>query len=188
MKVSYLSWSEFGHLAARTFRSLRKPQVDTETQMWLFSYMSAREKLLFRSMPLSERAHGLDCALRIRAIDGCDSPDVIVAAALHDVGKTSSALSTPGRIVASLLSLCFGQRLQGWATLEGLRAQIGRYLNHAEIGAEMLEEAGSKSFVVLWARCHHWPEDEIDLDIDMVSDICDVTPTELIKALKSVDY
>ncbi len=150
------SWTEIPHLAQRTLWSLRKPTPDPEGEQWLLSLLSPSEHRLYRSMATVDQAHAINSA---RAVEHLGA-EVVVASALHDVGKTQAGLGTPGRVAASFAGLLIYERARGWRMHRGLRGQIGRYLDHSEIGAGELEAAGASSLAVTWAREHHLPPDE----------------------------
>lgn len=150
------SWQEIPHLAQRTLWSLRKPVPDAATERWLLGLLSPSEAVLYRSMSAVDRAHALNSAAAVSTWGA----DVVVASALHDVGKTQAGLGTPGRVAASvvgLLSVDVGSR---WRNLGGVRGQIGRYLDHSEIGARELSTAGASDLAVAWAREHHLPAEQ----------------------------
>ena len=50
-------------------------------------------------------------------------------------------------------------RLRGW--VDGhhpLRARIGRYVAHDDVGAALLHDAGARPEVAAWAGAHHRPD------------------------------
>lgn len=144
-------WSEIPHLAQRTLWSLRRPAPDPEGETWLLGLFSPAEALLYRAMDDVDRAHAIGCAQFVRD----QSTEVIVASALHDVGKTGAGLGTPGRVAATLCGLAIAERARGWAQASGLRRQIAAYLDHAELGAQALEQASASQLAIDWARQHH---------------------------------
>jgi hypothetical protein len=79
------------------------------------------------------------------------------AALLHDAGKTAAGLGTFGRVFATLRGAIGDEAAIG--------GRAGRYLRHAELGAEALKTAGARAEVVAWAAHHHdparWPTDLI---------------------------
>lgn len=159
------SWSELPHLAQRTWWSLRRPEPDPAGETWLLSLCSPAEALLYRSMAAVDQAHAINSA---RAVEHLGD-DVAVASALHDVGKTQAGLGTPGRVLASLAALFVYDRARGWRSSAGLRGQIGRYLDHSEIGAAELEAAGASELAVAWAREHHLDPAEQTIDPDLAA-------------------
>lgn len=93
---------------------------------------------------------------------------VLAAALLHDVGKTVSGLGTPGRVVATLAALTVGrspQDAERWSRGTGARWFIGNYLRHPELGARLLEGAGSDPLTVTWTREHHRSAERCTLDV-----------------------
>ena len=157
-------WSEIPHLARRTLWSLRKPAPDADAEAWLVSLLSPAEADLYWAMDEVDRAHAIGCA---QAVD--DQPDeVIVASALHDVGKIDASLGTPGRVAASLCGLFIPARAQAWPpNRRGLRGRIARYLDHADRGVVRLTQAGSSALAVDWAREHHLPAEKRTMDAAM---------------------
>ena len=149
-------WSELPHLARRTLWSMRRPIPDAESERWLLGQLLPREALLYRSMDAVDRAHAIECAEYVKDYER----EVIVASALHDVGKTDAGLGTLGRVLATLCGLALAPRARSWETSSGLRRQIARYLDHAERGAAVLERAEAPALAISWAREHHLPVDQ----------------------------
>jgi len=159
------TWREIPHLAQRTVWSLRKPVPDAQGEDWLLSLLSPAEAVLYRSMAAVDRAHAVNCAKAVEQL----GDHVAVASALHDVGKTQAGLGTPGRVIASVAALLLHDRACAWKASEGLRGQIGRYLDHSEIGAAELEAAGASTLAVAWAREHHLESHDQTIDADLAA-------------------
>ena len=86
---------------------------------------------------------------------------MLAAALLHDVGKVESGLRTYGRVVATLSAKVAGPGMAPtWQKQRGYARKVGLYLQHDEIGADLLEMAGSDPLTVAWTREHHRPESE----------------------------
>jgi hypothetical protein len=51
-------------------------------------------------------------------------------------------------------------------SIRDLQSRMGRYLMHDSIGAKLLEEAGSDSLTIRWAREHHLPETRWSVERD----------------------
>jgi hypothetical protein len=88
--------------------------------------------------------------------------EVVAAALLHDVGKVESSFGTFARAAVTFMAIGFGRsRLVRWAgdgPVSGrpkLRARVGLYLTHDRLGADLLQQAGSKALTVSWAAEHH---------------------------------
>lgn len=97
-----------------------------------------------------------NCGPGLRSPGGFDRRDVLVAALLHDVGKTIAGLGTYGRVIATLSGVVGGVGMaEHWQQTQGFTRRVGLYLRYPELGAELLEVAGSAPIVVAWSRDHH---------------------------------
>ena len=143
------------HLTRRFVGSLRPGGPSSTEEAWATGYLLVSEADLWRSMSGVDRRHAVAVARRVdRALESPERP-VLAAALLHDVGKVCSGLGTPGRVVATVVGTVASDRAARWATSDGLRGRIGRYLRHPEEGAALLEAAGSDPLTVTWATEHH---------------------------------
>ena len=143
------------HLARRFVGSLRPGGPSSTEEAWATGYLLAGEADLWRSMSGADRRHAVAVARRVDRALGSPERPVLAAALLHDVGKVRSGLGTPGRVVATVVGAVAADRTARWATSDGLRGRIGRYLRHPQEGAALLETAGSDPFTVAWATEHH---------------------------------
>jgi hypothetical protein len=125
------------HLARRLLGSLRSGGPPDEA--WALGQLSPGERDLWSRMSDPDRRHAVDVARQV--------PEHLrVAALLHDVGKIESGLGTFARVGATVLGLAGRDRWRG---------RVGAYLHHDELGAALLERAGSDSLTIAWAREHH---------------------------------
>ena len=143
------------HLARRFVGSLRPGGPSSTEEAWATGYLLAGEADLWRSMSGADRRHAVAVARRVDRALGSPERPVLAAALLHDVGKVRSGLGTPGRVVATVVGAVAADRTARWATSDGFRGRIGRYLRHPQEGAVLLEAAGSDPFTVAWATEHH---------------------------------
>lgn len=120
------------HLARRFAGSLSPAAPPVRDELWAESWMMPTELVLWRKMPNHDRRHSIAVARRFNA-SVCDR-ELMAGALLHDVGKIDSALSVPGRVIATLI----GARTD----------RFSRYLDHERIGAEMVSEAGSAAATI----------------------------------------
>jgi hypothetical protein len=97
--------------------------------------------------------------------------EVVAAALLHDVGKVESAMGTFARVGVTLAALVVGrERLTRWAGgapdrgRASARRRVGLYLTHDQLGAQLLEQAGSAALTVSWAGEHHLPPQQWSVD------------------------
>jgi predicted HD phosphohydrolase len=120
---------------------------------WVSDQLLPGELEAWKAMPGPDRRHSAAVARRVQAALGEDAPRPVLAAALlHDIGKTSVGLRTPGRVVATLVAAGVGrERAAAWDSA------IGRYLRHDVGGAELLTDIGSDPLTVAWTREHHQP-------------------------------
>ena len=157
------------HLSIRFIRSLSPSKVDNRVKERLFSQLNAEERVLFNQQARIDQEHSLRSVQWIYK-NGYEHlhQDLVVAAALHDVGKSQSKLGVPGRVAATLIAAVYGLgRVHVWAAKkrQGVVLQrIAVYLAHPERGAQILQQAGSNQLVIAWARDHH--KEEYDSNID----------------------
>jgi hypothetical protein len=124
-----------------------------------------------------DRRHAVGVARRVeRALGHEATRPVLAAALLHDAGKTVSGLRTYGRVVATLSAGVAGRETaEAWAQRRGFTRRVGLYLQHPQLGGDVLALAGSDPLTVAWTREHHQPRDQWTL------------PLSLADALKAAD-
>ncbi len=61
-----------------------------------------------------------------------------------------------------------------WVRSRGFTRNVGLYLQHPDIGGDMLAMAGSNPLTVAWAREHHLPEEEWTVPVDVARVLRDV--------------
>lgn len=153
--------ASIAHLSKRFAGSLRPggpPVADAE---WARSHLLAAEAELWERMSGADRRHSIDVARRVeRSLGHEASRPVLAAALLHDVGKSVSGLGTYGRVLATLSAMVGGHEMSDhWAKKRGFTRKVGLYLQHDQLGGDLLEMSGSDPLTVSWAREHHWPEE-----------------------------
>jgi hypothetical protein len=151
-----------GHLARRFFGSLRPGPPAAVDEAWVREVLSDDEVALWRRMSNPDRRHAAAVARAAeRALGHEASAPVLAAALLHDVGKTEARLRTYGRVVATLSGSVAGRaHARQWANGRGFTRRVGLYLLHPDLGADLLQLAGSDPLTVTWAREHHLPPDQ----------------------------
>jgi len=173
--VSRSGFGGISHLAQRFVKALQPNGPMVEDEAALCQMLSTQELVLYRRLNRTDRAHAvanmvsmsvsLD-ALKYEAGDevwneasvepALGQADLVVAAAMHDVGKSAANLSTVGRVLATIVIALTGRRrAAGWAR----SGRIGLYADHPRLGAEMLQAAGAHAVVVAWASEHHQPRE-----------------------------
>jgi hypothetical protein len=155
------------HLTRRFFGSLRPGGPPERDRAWVESVLSESEYALWRRQYGPDRRHTAAVAREVeRRLGGEATTPVLAAALLHDIGKIDAGLGTWGRVVATLSAEVAGRdTARLWIRSSGFTRRVGLYLHHPEIGADLLELAGSDPLTVAWAAEHHRPEDEWSIDL-----------------------
>ena len=150
------------HLVRRFVGSLRPGGPGRHAEAWVEARLLPGELTLWRRMSGPDRRHAVGVAQRVeRALGNEATRPVIAAALLHDVGKIESGLGVYGRVVATLSAKAAGAQMAStWRRQRGFARRVGLYLQHDQIGGDLLELAGSDPLTVAWTREHHRPESE----------------------------
>lgn len=109
---------------------------------------------LYRRMGRSERQHSLRVLHELQTV-GHDDPDLLVAALLHDVGKTRARFGVPAKTLVVLVKAIAPRYYWRWGSgsARGWRRPFAVSVQHPAWGAEMVAEAGgSPRAVELIAR------------------------------------
>ncbi|MFZ6002663.1 MAG: hypothetical protein ACOYXM_01895 [Actinomycetota bacterium] len=148
-----------GHLVRRFLGSLLPGGPSAAQQQWVDLHLTAGELELWHRMSGPDRRHAASVARDVeRALGHEATRPVLAAALLHDVGKVEAGLRTYGRVVATVSGMVAGpQMAHTWRKQRGFTRKVGLYLLHADLGADLLEMAGSDPLTVAWAREHHLP-------------------------------
>ncbi len=120
------------HLVRRFAGSLCGTAPGVADELWAESWLNAAEQALWRRLPNHDRRHSIGVARRFNS--SVTERDLMAGALLHDVGKIDSGLSVFGRVAATVV----GARTE----------RFRRYLDHEQIGAEMLASARSSERTV----------------------------------------
>lgn len=165
------------HLVRRFAGSLRPGGPPASEEAWARSQLLPEEVRLWARLSGADRRHAVGVARRVEAALGADATRPVLAAALlHDVGKAEARLGTYGRVVATLAAAVAGRDMVSrWQRSRGFTRRVGLYLNHPDLGADLLALAGSDPLTVAWAREHHLPPDRWSV------------PRHLAEALKAAD-
>ncbi|GIW07208.1 MAG: hypothetical protein KatS3mg060_2013 [Dehalococcoidia bacterium] len=120
---------------------------------------------LYRTMDPAARRHHLAVYRRLRA-SGCDNPDVLAAALLHDIGK--GRVSPVERTVYVLASRV-GPWLAHWLAGDGRHGwrALYRLAHHPTLGAALVRAAGGSERLV-WLIANHQRRDWDDRDLRML--------------------
>ncbi|MFZ0548548.1 MAG: HD domain-containing protein [Candidatus Promineifilaceae bacterium] len=120
--------------------------------------MSSQQKRLFGRFSVSEQQHSYRVYAALKQ-SGEDDPDLLAAALLHDVGKTTMPRSWWDRPVVVLGQAFLPGKAAVWS-----KGDVTRFTRpfvvkarHAGWGASLAEEAGSSAKTVALIRSHDQP-------------------------------
>jgi hypothetical protein len=135
--------------------------------------------VLYRRMRRSERQHSLR-VLRSLMTTGHTDPDLLVAALLHDVGKTQARFFLPEKVLVVLVRAASPTLYRRWgsASTRGWRRPFAVSVQHPAWGAEMVAAAGASPLAVELIRHHADPPE---------SSTEQTRAYELLRALQAVD-
>jgi hypothetical protein len=147
------------HLVGRFFGSLRPGGPSPDDERWARGQLMEAEQRLWTQLSGADRRHAVGVARRTsEALGPAADTSVLAAALLHDVGKLTSRLGTYGRVVATIAGKVAGRDMAAaWSEGRGFTRRVGLYLRHDQLGAEMLQLAGSAPLTAAWAAEHHLP-------------------------------
>ena len=124
------------------------------------SILTPAQMDLFTKMQASEQAHSLTVMKRLN--EQKDSPqgeerrDLLVAALLHDVGKSRFPLKLAERVIIVLGKALFPEQVKDWGSGDpiGWRRAFVIAEQHPEWGAQMATEVGTSPLAVELIRFH----------------------------------
>jgi hypothetical protein len=152
----------FGHLAKRFAGSLVPFGVPKSDRAWVQEQLLPGETDIWQRMSRADRRHAAQVARRVeRSLGNEATRPVLAAALLHDCGKSVSGLGTYGRVIATLSAKVAGREAaKAWVETRGFTRRVGLYLDHPQLGADLLGMAGSAPLTVAWAAEHHLPPED----------------------------
>ena len=120
-----------------------------------FGVLSGAEMALFESLQPSEQGHSLE-VFKCLVESGENDHDLLVAALLHDVGKSRYPLRLWERVVIVLFKHFMPAKAKAWGNGAplGWKRPFVVSEQHAAWGAEMIEQAGCSELSVNLVRRH----------------------------------
>jgi hypothetical protein len=113
------------------------------------SYLTPPLAALYSSMRRSERQHSLRVLSDLLA-QGHRDPDLLAAALLHDVGKTTVPFSIPEKVIVVLVKAFAPGLYRRWGSgsPRGWRRPFAVSVQHPEWGAALVAQAGGSARTV----------------------------------------
>ncbi|MCB0977325.1 MAG: HD domain-containing protein [Acidimicrobiales bacterium] len=167
----------FGHLAKRFAGSLVPFGVPAKDRDWVASQLLPSEVEVWHRMSRADQRHASQVARRVeRSLGNEATRPVLAAALLHDCGKSVSGLGTYGRVIATISMKVAGREMaKAWVETRGFTRRVGLYVDHPQLGADLLGMAGSAPLTIAWTAEHHLPPEKWTV------------PLEIGEALKAAD-
>jgi hypothetical protein len=136
------------------WQALRSPPFSEDSKL-IHSVLAPAQVELFGKMQASEQAHSLR-VLRALIHQGETHPDLLVAALLHDAGKSRVKLRIWERVAIVLVkALCPGcEKRWGEGRAEGWRRAFVVSARHPEWGAELAAGSGASPLAASLIRRH----------------------------------
>lgn len=140
----------------RQFGAHLRARVTDDERRGVAAWTTPAVLVLFDSMHVADRRHGLSVVATLRA-DGIDDPEVLVAGLLHDAAKGDTGILP--RVIHSL-----GQAWGGWVPrlarlVPGMGDSLDRLRTHAEESARLAAAAGCSPRTVELIRWQEAPRD-----------------------------
>lgn len=143
----------------QVWRSLAARPLDAADHAILDATLPEAARGLFASMTRNDQRHSLTVYRALRA-GGCDDPDLLAAALLHDSGKGAGRVPFIVRPALVLLRT-FAPAALDWlarAPRPWFRRPFYYATRHAAIGADLAARAGLSARATLLIRTHHQPD------------------------------
>jgi len=158
------------------FALFARPEPDALQQAR--DMLTGKQFALFEMLQPHEQAHALAVQVRLEA-QGETHPDLLVAALLHDVGKTRYPLNIWERVLAVLGNRFLPRRVRAWGQGEcqGWRKPFVVAEQHPCWGAQMAAECGVSPLAVSIIRRH---QEKQSLSVNSIED-------RLLVTLQAVD-
>jgi hypothetical protein len=138
------------------FRQLLRPQpLDAAEHAEVAALLTSRQLALFDRCGAADQRHGLRVVRTLRSA-GYDDPDLLVAALLHDVGKTRVQLTLFDRSLVVLAHRLWPARAAAWGhgPPRGWRRPFVVKVQHPAWSAAMAAEAGTTPGALALIRHH----------------------------------
>ncbi len=155
-KANAGQWAAARYRVYQFWRSVAVRGLDDEDRRVLETALPPGGRALFATMSPNDQRHSLT-VYRALLARGCEDPDLLAAALLHDSGKGSGRVRLWVRPPFVLLRT-FAPGVLRWLAQRPspfFRRPFYYAWHHAEMGAELAAAAGLSARAVLLIRTHH---------------------------------
>jgi putative nucleotidyltransferase with HDIG domain len=144
------------HRAWQFLQALTARPLTVAEQAEVAAILSPAQQLLFRPMPSGDQRHSLQVMRTLIAME-MTAPDLLVAALLHDVGKSRHRLYLWERVLVVVIGAFGPSAASRWgnAPSHGWRRPFVIHQQHPRWGAEMALAAGCSPLTAELIRAHH---------------------------------
>ena len=152
-------WRAARYRVSQFGRSLLPRPLDADDHAILDAHLPPAAQALFAAMSRNDQRHSLT-VYRALCERGCDDPDMLAAALLHDSGKGGGRVRLWVRPPFVLLR-AFAPGILRWLALDDAawwRRPFYYAWRHADVGADLAAAAGLSARAVLLIRTHHLPD------------------------------
>jgi hypothetical protein len=137
------------------FKVAVDPHVQPVPIRELTQYLNGSQITFFRKMQAFEQQHAFNVLEKLKA-EGCDHPELLKAALLHDIGKILYPLKPWERAMIVITRQIAPSLVHYW----GQRQPIGLFKafavasRHAEWGADLVSKTGASEMLIELVRRH----------------------------------
>jgi len=129
-------------------------RIDEAERRRAAELLGPRLYALFQSMRRNDQRHALDVMATLGRMGETDSV-VLQSALLHDAGKAGAPFSIIERSAAVFLRAAAPAGFEALRRLPPFARRYDRYRNHAQLGAELVRQAGGNPLVAQVIAEHH---------------------------------
>ncbi|UCH60932.1 MAG: HD domain-containing protein [Anaerolineales bacterium] len=146
---------------------------------WALSKLTPEQKTLFTQLHQSEQAHSISVLRNLvqnnHSILENENQALVVAALLHDVGKTLYPIAIWERVLIVVSKALIPEQVKQWGRGQpaGWRRAFVVAEQHPEWGAQLAAQAGASALTVALIREHqnHCPQESVDRNGNGFSDL-----------------
>ena len=140
------------------WRNMRAKRLSPDLIQDLRSILSSDQLELFLQLPDEDQTHSYAVMNGLRKLGETDQ-DLMVAALLHDIGKTRVPVSVWERSLVVLVERVSSDRAEKYASgsPSGWKRAFIVKSQHPHWGAEMAQQAGCSELTISIIRGHHEP-------------------------------